>query len=84
MNLRRGGQLASVDEPVSMTVNRTCQLLLPEKPQMRALAQPTPRWNGYCEMENMGTRRLLTRMEHRMKRWNLEVSDVDSITNVVN
>ena len=31
MNLSVGGQLVSVDEPVSMTVNRTL-LLLPEKP----------------------------------------------------
>ena len=66
MNLSVGGQLVSVDEPVSITVNRTL-LLLPEKPQMR------PR----LAMENMGTEVDGSRMEHRMKRWNLEVSDVD-------
>ena len=76
MNLSVGGQLVSVDEPVSMTVNRTL-LLLPEKPQMRPRLADPRIGIGTVAMENMGTEVDGSRMEHRMKRWNLEVSDVD-------
>ncbi len=53
MNLSVGGQLASVDEPVSMTVNRTL-LLLPEKPQMRPRLADPPNRNRDCSHGKYG------------------------------
>ena len=76
MNLSVGGQIASSDEPVGITVNRTL-LLLPEKPRMRPRLGDPRIGIKTITMENVGTEVDGSRMEHRMMRWNLEVSDIE-------